>query len=70
MLELTELAELLQPLAAVLGEQGRPLPGAGSRELAAMADAIASVKWFLEDYGRERRRVPAARMAEAGAMPD
>lgn len=70
MLELTELAELLQPLAAVLGEQGRPLPGAGSRELAAMADAIASVEWFLEDYGRERRRVPAARMAESGAMPD
>ncbi len=70
MLELTELAELLQPLAAVLGEPGRPLPGAGSRELSAMADAIASVEWFLEDYGRERRRLPAARMVEPGAMPD
>lgn len=70
MLELTELAELLQPLAAVLGEQGRALPRAGSRELAAMADAIASVEWFLEDYGRERRRVPAARVAEPGATSD
>jgi chemosensory pili system protein ChpA (sensor histidine kinase/response regulator) len=70
MLELTELAELLQPLRALLGEQGRPLPAVGSRELTDMADAIASVEWFLEDYGRERRRAPAARMAEPAAMPD
>jgi chemosensory pili system protein ChpA (sensor histidine kinase/response regulator) len=56
MLELTELAELLQPLAAVLEAREQPLPTAGSRELEAMADAIASVEWFLEDYGRERRR--------------
>jgi hypothetical protein len=56
MLELTELAELLQPLAAVLEAREQPLPTVGSRELEAMADAIASVEWFLEDYGRERRR--------------
>jgi chemosensory pili system protein ChpA (sensor histidine kinase/response regulator) len=58
MLELHELAESLRPLAVRLDDQERPLPPPGSAELESMADAIASVEWFLEDYGKERRHRP------------
>ena len=66
MLELDELAELLRPLANRLSDQERPLPLPETVELEAIADAIASVEWFLEDYGRERR--PRPPVAEANMM--
>ena len=56
MLELTELAALLEPLASWLGD-GRPLRAVPTpQEREPMIEAIASVEWVLEDYGQERRQ--------------
>lgn len=56
MLELAELAALLEPLSTWLGDGPplRALPTPLERE--PMIEAIASVEWFLEDYGRAQRQ--------------
>lgn len=64
MLGLNELAELLRPLAQRLADPRSPFPESDTAELEAMAEAIASVEWFLDEYGQERRQ-PVPRRNDA-----
>jgi hypothetical protein len=64
MLGLNELAELLRPLAQRLADPRSPFPESDTAELEAMAEAIASVEWLLDEYGQERRQ-PVPRQNDA-----